>query len=80
MIPGLAQWVKGSSVASAVAQIQSLGWNFNIPRGGPLKKKKKVPWSELIPTSSQEFFSMVLGPTLWVLGNSSSHPSFFIKG
>ena len=28
LIPSLAQWVKGSSVAAATAQIQSLAWKF----------------------------------------------------
>ena len=38
LISGLAQWVKGSGIASAVAQIQSLPRNFHMPEVQPLKK------------------------------------------
>ena len=40
-IPGLAQWVKGSSVAATVAQIQSLAWGLPYVMGAAMKKKKK---------------------------------------
>ena len=43
LIPDLAQWLKGSSIAAAAAwvaavvQVQSLAWNFHMPWVGPLK-------------------------------------------
>ena len=40
-ISGLAQWVKGSGVATAVAQIQSLIQELPYAVGLPKKKRKK---------------------------------------
>ena len=40
--PGLVQWAKASSVAAAVAQIQSLAWEVHTPQVRPKKKK----WEE----------------------------------
>ena len=39
-IPSLAQWVKGSNVAAAVAQIQSLAWESPYATGAAIKKKR----------------------------------------
>ena len=41
LIPGLAQWVKGFSVAAPAAQIQSLARELPYATGGGIKKKKK---------------------------------------
>ena len=47
LIPGPAQWVKGSGVATAAvkvateAQIQSLAWECHMPQGGQKKKKER---------------------------------------
>ena len=41
MIPGHAQWVKGSRVATAVAQIQFLARELPYAVGASIKKKKK---------------------------------------
>ena len=38
-IPGLMQWVKGSSVAAATAQIQSLAREFLYVMGEAIRKK-----------------------------------------
>ena len=37
-IQGLVQWVKGSSLATAVVQIQSLAWELLYAAGGAKKK------------------------------------------
>ena len=39
--PSLAQWVKGSSIASSVAQIQSLALKRPYTADAAVKKKKK---------------------------------------
>ena len=39
-IPGLAQWVKGSGVTAAAAQIQSLAWELHMPQDGQKRKNK----------------------------------------
>ena len=47
LIPSLAQWVKGSHVSAAAAQIEtaawilSLAWELNMPKGDQKKKEKK---------------------------------------
>ena len=40
----LAQWVKGSGIAAAAAQIQPLAWELPYASGGATKKKKKLLW------------------------------------
>ena len=48
MIPSPVQWVKGSSVATAVAQIQSLAWECPYDMGVAIKTKtKKVEFLSL---------------------------------
>ena len=42
-IPGLAQWVKISSVAAAVTWIHSLAWLLSYVVGVVLKKSKFLP-------------------------------------
>ena len=41
LIPGLAQWFKGSGVAIAAAQIQSQAWEHPYATAMAIKKKKK---------------------------------------
>ena len=41
MVPGLAQWVKGSAVATAVARIQYLAWELSYPVGAAIKKEEE---------------------------------------
>ena len=41
MIPGPAQWVKGSGIATAAAQSQPLAWELPDATGAMIKKKKK---------------------------------------
>ena len=41
-MPSLAQWIKGSSLATAVAQIRSLAWEFPYVSGVAIKKKKSL--------------------------------------
>ena len=42
LIPGPAQSVKGSGIAAAVAQIQSLAWEFPDAVGEAIKTTKKI--------------------------------------
>ena len=41
LVPGLAQWVKGSAVATAVARIQYLAWELSYPVGAAIKKEEE---------------------------------------
>ena len=41
MIPGPAQWVKGSCLATVVVWIQSLAWELPYAMCAAIKKKKK---------------------------------------
>ena len=41
MIPGPAQWVKGSGIATAAAQSQPLAWELPDATGEMIKKKKE---------------------------------------
>ena len=41
MIPGPAQWAKGSGVVRAVAQIQSLAWELPNASGVPKRERKR---------------------------------------
>ena len=41
MIPGPAQWAKGSGVVRAVAQIQSLVWELPNASGVPKRERKR---------------------------------------
>lgn len=51
-IPSLAQWVKGCSVATAVAQIQSLAWELPYAFSAAIKKKKKnADWTNFTEES-----------------------------
>ena len=50
MIPSLAQWVKGYSIAIAAAQIQSLAWEFPYTAGVAIKKKKNLIKKKKIST------------------------------
>ena len=47
-ISGLAQWVKGSGVATAVAQIQSLAQELTYATHVAIKKKKKERKSDIL--------------------------------
>ena len=38
-MPGLAQWIKGSGIATAVTQIQSLARELPYARGAAIKKQ-----------------------------------------
>ena len=49
MLPGLAQWVKGSGVVTATAWIQSLAWELPHAIGVAIKKK----WLELHAQTGQ---------------------------
>ena len=40
MIPGLGQWVEGSRIATAVAQIQSLAQELPYALGAAIKKNR----------------------------------------
>ena len=54
LIPGLAQWVKGSSVATAAAQIQSMAWELPYAAVNAAinktkqNKTKQSKWEQLI--------------------------------
>jgi len=47
-IPSLAQWIKGSGVAAAVNQIQSLAQELPCATGVATRKKKKGWWALLL--------------------------------
>ena len=49
MIPSLVQWVKGSGVATAAAQIQPLAWELTYAAGMAIKRKFEIEWKEFRP-------------------------------
>ena len=74
-IPGLAQWVKGSGVAAAVAQVTAVAQIQSLPRELPCTvgvaiKKKKVKMVSFICISQlkikeKTFYSTFLLVILW---------------
>lgn len=52
-IPGPAQWVKGSSVAAAAAQIQSPPGNFHMRQAQPPKNQKSLLSWSLLPNDKR---------------------------
>ena len=65
LIPGPTQWVKGSSSATAVAEIQSLAQE--LPNGDAIKKKKKsgIPVMQL-GTRNHDTVDVIPGLSQWV--------------
>ena len=62
MIPSLAQWVKGSGIAIAAAQVtagaltQSLAWELPYAAGTAIKKKKKKKKKKIINSKEGRLF------------------------
>ena len=68
-IPGPAQWVKGSGVATAVAQIQSLAWELSYAMGAAIGEKKSLCQNILTSATACWPLLIVIFHSGWDIGS-----------